>query len=83
MAKHRTDSIEFKRQVVQEFLGGESPNALAKRDGISRNRWDLGRQVRGGRARQRHGRRHVLADQRRASRLLSVSSASLRSRTNF
>ena len=24
MAKHRTHSIEFKRQVVQEFLGGES-----------------------------------------------------------
>ena len=31
MAKHRTHSIEFKRQVVQEFLGGESPHALAKR----------------------------------------------------
>ena len=29
MAKHRTHSIEFKRQVVQEFLGGESPHALA------------------------------------------------------
>jgi len=37
MAKHRTHSIEFKRQVVQEFLGGESPHALAKRHGISRN----------------------------------------------
>jgi transposase len=37
MAKHRTPSIEFKRQVVQEFLGGESPHALAKRHGISRN----------------------------------------------
>ena len=36
MAKHRTHSIEFKRQVVQEFLGGESPHALAKRHGISR-----------------------------------------------
>jgi transposase len=32
MAKHRTHSIEFKRQVVQE-----SPHALAKRHGISRN----------------------------------------------
>jgi transposase len=29
--------IEFKRQVVQEFLGGESPHALAKRHSISRN----------------------------------------------
>ena len=37
MVKHRTHSIEFKRQVVQEFLGGESPHALAKRHGISRN----------------------------------------------
>jgi transposase-like protein len=30
MAKHRTHSIEFKRQVVQEFLGGESLHALAR-----------------------------------------------------
>ena len=37
MAKHRTHSIEFKRQVVHEFLGGESPHALAKRHGVSRN----------------------------------------------
>ena len=37
MAKHRTHSIEFKRQVVQEFLGGEPPHALARRHGISRN----------------------------------------------
>src|SRR2546422_10433832 len=37
MAKHRTHWIEFKRQVVQEFLGGESPHALAKRHSISRN----------------------------------------------
>jgi transposase len=37
MAKHRTHSIEFKRQVVQEYLGGESLHALAKRHGISRS----------------------------------------------
>jgi transposase-like protein len=38
MAKHRTHSIEFKRQVVQEFLGGESPHALSpSAHGISRN----------------------------------------------
>jgi transposase len=37
MAKYHTHSIEFKRQVVQEFLGGESPHGLAKRHGISRN----------------------------------------------
>ena len=29
MARHRTYSIEFKRQVAQEFLGGESLNGLA------------------------------------------------------
>ena len=37
MAKHRTHSIEFKRQVAQEFLGGESLHALARRHGIGRN----------------------------------------------
>ncbi len=41
MAKHRTHSIEFKRQVVQEFLGGESPHGLAKRHGISRTHGDV------------------------------------------
>jgi len=37
MARHRTHSIEFKRQVVQEFLGGETLYALAKRHGLSRH----------------------------------------------
>lgn len=37
MPKHRTHSIEFKRQVVQEFLAGESPHALARRHSLSRN----------------------------------------------
>jgi hypothetical protein len=31
MAKHRTHSIEFKRQVVQEYLGGETLYGLSKR----------------------------------------------------
>ena len=31
MAKHRTHSIEFKRQVAQEFLVGETLHGLAKR----------------------------------------------------
>ena len=35
MARHRTHSIEFKRQVAQEFLGGETVYALAKRHGLS------------------------------------------------
>jgi transposase len=38
MARHRSYSIEFKRQVAQEFLGGgESLHGLAKRHDISRN----------------------------------------------
>jgi transposase-like protein len=37
MAKHRTHSIEFKRQVTQEFFTGETFHGLAKRHDISRN----------------------------------------------
>jgi len=37
MAKHRTYSIEFKRQVAQEYLAGETLHALAKRHDVSRN----------------------------------------------
>ena len=37
MARHRSDSIEFKRQVAQEFLGGESLNGLARRHDVSQN----------------------------------------------
>jgi transposase len=37
MTKHRSHSIEFKRQVAQEFLGGETLHGLAKRYDISRN----------------------------------------------
>ena len=36
MTKHRSHSIEFKRQVAQEFVGGETLHALAKRHDISR-----------------------------------------------
>ena len=36
MAKHRSHSIEFKRQVAQEFVAGETLYALAKRHDISR-----------------------------------------------
>jgi transposase len=31
MAKHRTHSVDFKRQVSQEYLGGETLHALSKR----------------------------------------------------
>lgn len=37
MARHRTHSIEFKRQVSQEYLGGETLHALSKRHDVSRN----------------------------------------------
>jgi hypothetical protein len=30
MAKHRTYSFEFKRQVAQEYIAGETLHALAK-----------------------------------------------------
>ena len=37
MARHRSYSIEFKRQVAQEFLGGESLSGLAKRHDVCRS----------------------------------------------
>ena len=37
MAKHRTHSIEFKRQVAQEFLAGETLHGVTKRHDICRN----------------------------------------------
>ena len=38
MARQRSHSIEFKRQVAQEFIAGESLYELSKRHGISRQR---------------------------------------------
>jgi len=37
MARYRSHSVEFKRQVAQDFLGGETLHGLAKRHDISRN----------------------------------------------
>jgi transposase-like protein len=37
MPKHRSHSIEFKRQVAQEFISGETLHSLAKRHDLSRN----------------------------------------------
>src|SRR3981081_2776345 len=37
MAKHRTHSVEFKRQVSQEYLSGETLHGLSKRHNVSRN----------------------------------------------
>ena len=37
MAKHRSHSIEFKRQVAREFIAGETLHGLAKRHDVSRN----------------------------------------------
>ena len=37
MPRHRSQSIEFKRQVAQEFIGGETLHGLANRHDIARN----------------------------------------------
>lgn len=37
MARHRSHSVAFKRQVAEEFLAGETLHGLAKRHDISRN----------------------------------------------
>ena len=36
MARHRTHSIAFKRQVVQEYLAGETLHGLTRRHDLSR-----------------------------------------------
>jgi transposase-like protein len=36
MPRYRTHSLEFKRQVAQEYLGGETLHGLAKRHDIQR-----------------------------------------------
>jgi transposase-like protein len=37
MARHRTHSVAFKRQVAQEYVAGETLHSLAKRHDLSRN----------------------------------------------
>src|SRR5438270_12984080 len=37
MARHRSHSLAFKRQVAQEFVAGETLHSLAKRHDLSRN----------------------------------------------
>ena len=37
MVKNRTHSIDFKRQVAQDYLAGETLHSLAKRHDLSRN----------------------------------------------
>jgi transposase len=36
MARHRTHSIEFKRQVAHDYMAGETLHGLAKRHDLSR-----------------------------------------------
>ena len=36
MTKHRSHSIEFKRQIAQEFISGETLHGLAKQHDLSR-----------------------------------------------
>jgi transposase-like protein len=37
MAKHRSHSIAFKRQIAQKFISGETLHGLAKWHDLSRN----------------------------------------------
>src|ERR1700751_3504464 len=37
MTRHRSYSIEFKRQVAQDYVAGETLHTLAKRHDVSRN----------------------------------------------
>ena len=37
MTRYRSHSVEFKRQVVQEYLGGDTVHGLSLRHDISRN----------------------------------------------
>src|SRR4029079_13067682 len=37
MARHRTHSLEFKRQVAHDYVAGETLHSLAKRHDLSRN----------------------------------------------
>ena len=37
MPRHRRHSVEFKRQVVAEYVAGESANALGRRHDLSRH----------------------------------------------
>ena len=37
MARHRSHSVAFKRQVAQEFIAGKTLHSLAKRHDLSRN----------------------------------------------
>jgi transposase len=37
MARYRTHSTEFKRQVVQDYLAGETLHSLARRHDLARN----------------------------------------------
>ena len=37
MTRHRSHSVQFKRQVAQEYIAGETLHGLAKRHDLSRN----------------------------------------------
>ena len=37
MSRHRRPSVEFKRQIVAEYLAGESAHVLGRRHDLSRN----------------------------------------------
>ncbi|WP_352742004.1 hypothetical protein [Mesorhizobium sp. M0676] len=55
MVTYRTHSIEFKRQVVQEFLSGETLHGLAKRHELPRCLIRICSEIRGRLLRRKHG----------------------------
>ena len=69
MARHRSHSIEFKRQVAQEFIAGETLHALARRHDVSRNL------IRVWVKKRRRGSRRGLPSHSRASPSLVLSSS--------
>ena len=85
MAKHRTHSIAFKRQVVQEYLGGETMHGLAKRHDLSRNliRIWVQKYEAGGLDEDAAAARHASRNTKRGLRRSSGLSASRRSNWSF
>jgi transposase-like protein len=84
MTTQRRYSIEFKRQVVQEYQAGETLHGLAKRHGISRNLiriWAAKAEAASSTTTSRQ--RAFCRSTKRASVRWNGLSASWRSRTSF
>ncbi len=84
MASHRTYSVEFKRQIVQDFMAGETLHTLARRHDISRNLVRLGcGSLKLERSTMMPGRLIFFRTTRQRSRRLNVWSAGRPSKSSF